>query len=100
MSAPPNRARPPDRMVSSPKSTAKPAAIERESGLAVMDVLQGSRADKAAVAQVDQAIETVEDLLVMGNGDDAGLLLDGELAHQVHDQAGPRAVQRGGGFVG
>src|SRR5690606_35986651 len=53
-----------------------------------------------AVAQVDQAVETVKNLLVMGDGDDAGFLLDGKLAQKVHHQSGPLAVERGGRFVG
>src|SRR5690606_13698759 len=60
----------------------------------------GSGVGEAAVAQVDQTVETVEDLLVMGDGDDTGFLLDGELAQKVHHQPGPRAVERGGGLVG
>jgi hypothetical protein len=55
--------------------------------------------DKNTVAQVDQAVETVEDLFVMGHGDDAGLLLDGQLA-QRSITSPARAVQRGGRLVG
>ena len=49
---------------------------------------------------MEEPVETVEDLLVMGHGDDAGVLLGGELAQQVHDDARALAVQRGGRFVG
>jgi hypothetical protein len=54
----------------------------------------------AVLTQPEDAIETAEDLLVVGDGDDRGLLLGGELAKEVHVDASPFGVERSGRLVG
>ena len=49
---------------------------------------------------MDEAVEALEDLLVVGDGDDAGLLLGREAPQEIHDELRPRAVERRRGFVG
>lgn len=39
---------------------------------------------ESSIAQLEDAIETIENLLVMGDGDDRGVLFDGELAKKIH----------------
>jgi hypothetical protein len=53
-----------------------------------------------AVAQAHQAVEAVEDLLVVGDGEDAGALVGGDLAQERHHHARALAVERRGLFVG
>lgn len=45
-------------------------------------------------------VEAIEDLLVMSDGDNGGIALDGKLAQQIHNDAGALGIERGGGFVG
>ena len=43
---------------------------------------------ETTVTQHEHAVEAVEDLVVVGHGNDGRVVLDGELAQQVHDDAG------------
>ena len=55
---------------------------------------------QATIAQMDQAVEAVEDLFIMSDGNDAGFLLGRELAQKVHHQLCAPAVERGRGLIG
>ena len=53
-----------------------------------------------SVAELEYPVEAIEDLVVVGDRDDRRLLLDGELAQEIHDDAGALGIQRGGRLVG
>ena len=52
------------------------------------------------VAEMEDAIEAVENLLIMCDGDDGSVALNSKVAQQVHDDAGPLGIERGGRLVG
>ena len=66
-------------MVHDNQAVKKGDAILRLDDADLQTRLAQARAElQTAQAQVDQAVETVKNLLVMGDGDDAGFLLDGK----------------------
>jgi hypothetical protein len=53
-----------------------------------------------AIAQPEEMIESVENHLVVGDHNDCGVLLGGNPAQQIHDDASARGIERGRGLVG
>ena len=53
-----------------------------------------------AIAQAENPVKPVEYLLVVSHRNDGGILLDGEFAKQVHDNARALGVQCRGRFIG
>jgi hypothetical protein len=49
---------------------------------------------------MEDVVEAVEYLLIMGNGEDRGLLFGSHLAQEIHDNTGPLRVERRGRLVG
>jgi hypothetical protein len=49
---------------------------------------------QSSVAPLKVAIEPIEDFLVMGDGDDGGLLINRYSPYQVHDDSGALRIQR------
>ena len=50
---------------------------------------------KVAVPQHEHAIEAIENLLIVGNGDDRRVLIYGQLAQEVHHDLRPLRVKCG-----
>src|SRR5260370_40934268 len=51
--------------------------------------VDAARGFEATVSQLENAIEAIEDLVIVSYCDDRGILIDGNLAEQVHDDPGP-----------
>ena len=52
------------------------------------------------ITQHEHAIESIEDLFVVGDRDDGGILVQSKLAQQVHDDLRALRIQRRRGLVG
>ena len=55
---------------------------------------------KVAVPQHEHAIEAIENLLIVGDGDDRRVLIYGQLAQEVHHDLRPLRVKCGSRLVG
>jgi hypothetical protein len=62
--------------------------------------VDAARGFEATVSQLENAIEAIEDLVIVSYCDDRGILIDGNLAEQVHDDPGSMRVERRGRLVG
>src|SRR5690606_31765931 len=84
-----------------PLARARSAATSGSGRTLLKHVLaSGASPFQPAIAQEEDAIKAIKNLLVVGHGDNCRTLLDGNPAQQIHDDAGTRRIKGRGRLIG